>query len=524
MENKLKHFIEDYEGKVSELEKKKHLAYFEAAVTGDPKHFNTYASLEVEHAKILSDASDFSFLESVQKRSAWKDPLLKRQAEVLFLTYKAHQLPSDLQEEIIRLESHVDQQFSVFRAEVGGKMLTDNQVEDVLEQSTSSRDVEEAWSASKMVGSVVEKDVRHLVTLRNKGARMLGFSDYHRMSLQLSEQDPLQVDAMFDRLDSLTAKGFASEKKKIDNFLAGKFGLEASQLRPWHYQDRFFQEAPKIAALNMDPYYSRQDLAALTSKYFGDIGLPVDDLLERSDLYEKPGKNQHAFCIHIDRRGDVRVLCNVRPNKKWMNTMLHEYGHAVYEKFFSDELPFVLREAAHIFTTEAVAMFFGRMASDPLWLHHMGLMDAESSKAMELKAKEVIKMEQLVFSRWAQVMYRFEQAMYARPDQDLNVLWWKLVQKFQGLTPPHSLNVAHWASKIHVATAPCYYHNYLLGELLASQFYASHSGDLHSEQMGRFFREKVFAPGASLPWDQMIRQATGEELDPKFYAREHCVG
>ena len=28
-----------------------------------------------------------------------------------------------------------------------------------------------------------------------------------------------------------------------------------------------------------------------------------------------------------------------------------------------------------------------------------------------------------------------------------------------------------WATKIHIALYPCYYHNYLLGELLASQLH-----------------------------------------------------
>ena len=51
-----------------------------------------------------------------------------------------------------------------------------------------------------------------------------------------------------------------------------------------------------------------------------------------SDLYARDGKSQHAFCIDIDREGDVRVLCNVEPSERWMETMLHEFGHAVYDR------------------------------------------------------------------------------------------------------------------------------------------------------------------------------------------------
>ena len=75
----------------------------------------------------------------------------------------------------------------------------------------------------------------------------------------------------------------------------------------------------------------------------------------------------------------------------------------------------------------------------------------------------------MVFSRWAQVMFRFEKSMYEDPDQDLNRRWWELVEKYQLLKMPAGRNEPDWAAKIHIALYPCYYHNYLLGELLASQ-------------------------------------------------------
>ena len=48
--------------------------------------------------------------------------------------------------------------------------------------------------------------------------------------------------------------------------------------------------------------------------------------------------------------------------------MLHELGHAIYDKYIDQSLPFVLREPAHSFTTEGVAMFFGSYASNAGWM------------------------------------------------------------------------------------------------------------------------------------------------------------
>ena len=80
------------------------------------------------------------------------------------------------------------------------------------------------------------------------------------------------------------------------------------------------------------------------------------------------GKSQHAFCIDIDREGDVRVLCNVEPSERWMETMLHEFGHAMYDRECDRALPWLVRGAAHSLTTEGIAMLFGRLTRDPVWL------------------------------------------------------------------------------------------------------------------------------------------------------------
>ena len=532
MKDKFSDFIQDYQARIADLEKRKHIAYYQAAVTGETVYYDEYARLEIEHAGILSNHDDFAFLEKVTQRVRFTDPLMERQAKILYNIYKAHQIPDKLQQEIIQLETGVANKFSLFRTEVGDEQFTDNQVEDLLESSTDSDQLYAFWEASKKVGNLVEEDVRKLVALRNQAAVFLGYSNYHTMSLTLSEQDPYEIDRLFDQLDKLTANGFKTVKKGVDHQLASRLEIEEDKLKPWHYQDRFFQEAPKVRGVDLDQWYQDADLVALTREYFQGIGLPIDDLLSKSDLFEKPGKNQHAFCLHVDRYGDVRVLCNVKPNRKWMNTMLHEFGHAVYEKYYDAQLPFILREPAHIFTTEAVAMFFGRLASNPQWMHEVGLLNASVAVDLAQRNQEVTQREQLVFSRWAQVMYRFEKSLYANPGQDLNQLWWKLVNRYQKLQPPDTMRSAYWASKIHIATAPCYYHNYLLGELLASQFYdsleklAENTGKkaeasyANRTDIGLFFRNEVFSAGSSLHWADMIRRATGESLDPMYYARQ----
>ena len=89
-----------------------------------------------------------------------------------------------------------------------------------------------------------------------------------------------------------------------------------------------------------------------------------------------------------------------------MNTILHELGHGVYSYYNDMELPSTLRDAAHIFTTEAIANFFGRLAKT-YWMMDMGVIDQMSRKIAE-NCRKSLRLEMLVFSRWTQVMYRFE--------------------------------------------------------------------------------------------------------------------
>ena len=86
--------------------------------------------------------------------------------------------------------------------------------------------------------------------------------------------------------------------------------------------------------------------------------------------------------------------------------------------------------------------------------------------------------------------------------------------------------------KIHLAAAPVYYQNYLYGELFASQLDATLAartdGLVDQRAAGELLRSDVFAPGASLRWDDLVTRATGEPLSATHLAascaRLECSG
>ncbi len=531
-EKALKDFIATHVEKIKPLEKQANLAWWEAAVTGDPNAYDRSSELTLQIRRIYSDAKDFAYLRELKDSRQIKDKLLARQLTVLHNSYLSNQIEPELLKQIVELGTEIEKNFSTFRAAIDGRKVTDNEIKQILKSETDSTKRQQAWLASKQVGQAVAGDIVRLVKLRNQAARKLGFNNYHTMALATGEQDVKDLDKIFAELYRLTNEPFRKVKTELDAILARQSGVSPEKLMPWHYHDPFFQETPMVYDLDLDVYYQGRNIEQLAAKFYQGLGLPVEQILANSDLYEKEGKNPHAFCTHIDREGDVRILCNIQSNETWMETTLHELGHGVYDKYLDFDSPYVLRSPAHPFTTEAIAMFFGRLSRNPAWMQEMlGLSDTQRAEIKTVSGK-YMQLKQLIFARWDMVMYSFEKELYANPDQDLNKLWWDMVEKYQLVSRPPQRNSPDWAAKIHFAAAPCYYHNYMLGELLASQLHhelrtkvlkvkkGQELSYVGQEKAGRFLREKVFEAGNLYPWNQMIDRATGEPLTAKYFVEQ----
>ncbi|OGU58011.1 MAG: hypothetical protein A2X64_00300 [Ignavibacteria bacterium GWF2_33_9] len=532
MEQQLRTFIDNFVKEFQPLEEKANLAYWTASNKSTPENWEAYSKCDMAMNAKLADPTAFAELKKIKESNLVNDSVLIQAMTNLYNGLLSKQADTTLLNKISALTSQIEQKYSDFRTVVGKKTYSDNDVEEILQKSADSKELEQVWTEQKKIGPTVAYDIIALVKLRNKLAKKLGFNNFHEMSLTLSGENPKEISDLFDELDALTKDAFASLKSDIDAKLSEKLNIKPEELMPWHFQNRFFQEAPQIYDVDLDKYYAKQDLVKLTTDYYNSINLEISDMVAKSDLFERANKNQHAYCIDINRdKKDIRVLCNVKPNSKWMETMLHEYGHALYEKYLGDDLIWVIKQPAHIFTTEAVAMFFGRQSSNPQWMVDMKLIDEKERDAIAPTTFKILRLQQLVFSRWAQVMYRFEKALYDNPDQNLNKLWWDLVEKYQMLKRPEDRNMPDWATKIHIATSPCYYHNYLLGELFASQMYiylAQKEGNANNNYIsfygnasaGDFFRNSIFAPGAKYYWNDMIERATGEKLTAKYFAKQ----
>ena len=153
----------------------------------------------------------------------------------------------------------------------------------------------------------------------------------------------------------------------------------------------------------------------------------------------------------MDREGDVRVLENIVPNQRVAgHDAARVRATAVYssKNLSPQRSPYALRVRAHTLSTEGVAMMFERNARQRRlaawrWASRCPIPSGSARAAAKLRRNRL-----LVFSRWCQVMIRFERGLYANPDQDLNKLWWDLVEKYQELQRPEGRNEPDFAAKI----------------------------------------------------------------------------
>lgn len=519
-------FIDEQRAIVEEIERESALASWEASLTGTPQDESRAAELNARHLACFADADRYARLKAL---SAPAGTELDRQRTLLINSFAGNQMTRDVIEEISKRSMELETLFGNYRAELRRKLATENHIRDILRESPDAELRRDAWEASKSVGKLSGPKIRELVDIRNREARRLGYPDYYVMAIRLQE---LEEDSLFALLEDVAAQTkplFTEFKKSLDEQLGRRFRVDPAAIRPWHYSDPFFQAAPEPEDVRMDQYFQGKSLEEITGRFLGAIGLDIWPVLKRSDLYEKPGKSQHAYCTRIGRvTGDVRVLCNIRSNSQWMQTMLHEFGHAAYDCEIDPALPFFLNDVAHIMTTEAIAQVMGRFSNSGVWLARWAGVPPEDAARIERAARAIHRAHMLIFTQWVLVMANFERALYSNPMQDLNRLWWDLVEKYQQVGRPENRDEPDWAAKIHLAASPAYYHNYLLGEMTAAQLLhtlrtqvvAGEDDLVSSPKVGEWLTENIFRHGARYSWNDLLTRATGELLNARYFVED----
>jgi len=528
--------------------------FWEATSTGSDSLFNEYAESENKLMKIYNNPAAYQHIRKLSTKKI-KDPILAREIAVAYNEFLINQADTTAQKNLSDLFAELYTIFQNHIYKVGNREVPVGKLREKMRQSTDSAEREKTWKALKQTGPEIEGRFKQVVCLLNASARSLGFKNYYEQRLITQEEDPRLIEELVRQYAEGMREPYRLVKIKIDSTLAAKFKIKTSDLQAWHHPDPFASDSPFGQSPEIDQFYQDKDVVEIARRFFSEIGFDIDEIIRRSDLTERPAKYRQSYSLDITRQGDVRVMANISNDARGMNILMHELGHAVHfmnisrdlpyylldlptpsyyprrEIFVNKELPYLLRDNTHFFIAEGVAAFFANLTTDPNWMEQMLGLTPEQKAEYIRQMREIRPARELYLGGWMLVMFYFEKALYENPEQDLNKLWWDLVEKYQLIKRPEGRNEPDWACNFHLVILPLYYQNYLLGDVFAAQLLHAVAADqdlnsvaeirfTDNKAIGDFLKGKVLSIGKRYRWDELVKRATGEELTVKYYLEQ----
>lgn len=515
-------------------------------------------TLNAYHSRVADEAlSSFTGsvdnIEKARKFLAQRDklePLQVRQLEVIL--YNAGSDPQtvpDLVKAKIKASIAQTEKLFGFTYKIGDRAVTTNDIDRLLREENDEKKRLEAWTASKEVGKTLKTGLVNLRRLRNETVQALDFPDY--FSYQVSDYGMSTADmmAMMKRLNQELRPLYRELHTYARYELAKRYKVkEVPDYLPAHWlPNRWGQDWSamlEVKGLNTDSALSTKSPEWIVKEgeaFYKSLGFPAlpETFWERSNLYPYPAdsslkKNNHASAWHLDLDHDVRSLMSVEPNSEWFETSNHELGHIYYFiTYTTPEIPPVLRGGANRAFHEALGSMMGMAAMQKPYLAGRGLIRPDTkTDSIQVLLKEALNF--VVFIPFAAgTMSGFEQALYGGnlPENEFNKKWWELVKQYQGIVPPAARGeeFCDASTKTHINDDPGQYYDYALSYVLLFQLHQHIAEKIlkqdpratnyfGNQEVGTFIRT-IMASGATRDWRDVLKEATGEEMNASAMLR-----
>jgi peptidyl-dipeptidase A len=469
----------------------------------------------------------------------------KRQLEViLFMAGSNPETAKAIVQQRIEAETQQTKNLFGFQFKINGKVVSTNDIDKILNESTNLKERQQAWEASKEVGVTLRDGLSNLQYLRNSSVQGLGYPDF--FAYQASEYGMTSKEIMSvcqDMISSLWPL-YREMHTWARYELAAKYNQDVPEYIPAHWlPNRWGQDWSAlldVKGINFNDVLKEKGAEWIVKKgedYYVSLGFPKlpQTFYDKSSLYPVPEganykKNNHASAWHMDNASDVRSLMSIVPNTEWWETTLHELGHIYYYVSYSNkDVPIILRGGANRAYHEAMGTLMGLASMQKPFLSELGLVD-KNVKVDEVQALFKEALNYVTVIPWgAGVMTGFEHELYANrlSKEQYNSKWWELVKKYQGIVPPTERGSQYCdaASKTHINDDPAQYYDYAMSNVLLFQFHEHIAKkilkqDPHStnywgnKEVGKFL-QNIMYPGASVDWRAHLKANIGEDFSAK---------
>ena len=543
----LQHYIDQKVELIRNLYLESAVATWNATVSGNEKDYQKLIDIELDFNKsnqnvsnlfapdrfssisqnVFSNVQDFELLKKLKFSGLITDSLLSRQLNVLYQAFMGPQIEPEKYRKIILNEIKLGQAFSSFKIEIDGKLYGFAQADSIRKNTQNALQVKAISDAVRKQGSLLAPDIVRMVKDRNEFAVNFGYPDYYCLALESKDQTPERIKKLLDEIELKTRNPYFEAKRVIDQMLARRFAIPVRDLQPWLYNDDRTSYLPRKFTLKMDSLFSKVDPIQETATFFEGIGLPIQDVIDNSDLKYRPEKESLTAMINVDFRNDIRLIAGIRNSYDGMYRMMHLGGHASHYKSIANDIPYLIKTPiAAIY--EGVARYFENLASDYNWLKDEFPVDEKNQKQIVLVCQHLHQVDRLFRCRKLLALSEFEREIYLNPDQDLDLLWHKLNLKYLGQNYPEERGISYWTANKFSTSLSCSVHNFVLADIFAAQLQHAvetnvikKTGGKYQENkaVGKYLVDNLYRYGNRLPWEQLIERATKEPLNSSYLVK-----
>lgn len=467
-------------------------------------------SAKAGFAAIFLDTTARSIVTEWRRRSSsLADKPLARRLELWYRCFIGGAVYAD--PEIASLENALQKKITDFPFTFNSAPVTRAQVSTRLRAEKKQAVRRALWSVTGQLSAKTADDLARLVKLRNERAAQCGFPNYYSLSLYLhsiNEEWLLRtLGALAEQTEEPFREFIASSGKKIR---VKKFGA-------WDF-DYALREAVSLP----NKYFPEDSVFSVIHRFQKDIGFPVDSLPIKEVVKDIP---YGGLSLAITIPTDSRFLVNPTKGKGFYGVAFHEYGHSLRAVHTNVEYPILrgyewIPGAQCAAYEEGVADMHGEFTDDSLWL-------ASFTKA---KPKEIGR---YIEGRGIPALFRLrrllkdffiEYEMYRDPAQDLAAVERAMFRKYL-LVEVDSLESHQYASSIWYTAYPCYYQNYILAGMIATQLQEALTSKFGEEKiqdpkLAAWMIAHLYQTGESTEWTERIRNATGKSLETGPYLRK----
>jgi peptidyl-dipeptidase A len=350
---------------------------------------------------------------------------------------------------------------------------------------------------------ITAEQLTRLFQRRNAVARSLGFKSYFELALEIRGLRASRTRQLLDKLERATR---AASSRTVEEIARS---LPDQTVRPWDTDITCAAELQELRS-----YLKPEDLLDHAGSTLADLGLPLDSSSTTIMARTARAGEQRFLTFPVEIPDDVRLLLTPAAGLSAYREAFNELGRATYytrvvQPDFARRLP------PNRAVSGAFSRIFAELPARPSWLERY----TETPVELAGRIATCVSTSELLQLRLLLASHAFERAAYKDPDQDLDALYVSLMGQLTSISWHGAAGA--WAADLHLATQPFSKLDSLLARLIQAQVEATaqerFGSIIANPAFGQHLVSELVYPGSSVPWEEIIRNATGSPLSERAY-------